>query len=758
MPEKEVVAYQVVKEGKENLLKVDATSWSYLPNIEDNGIVMANVIDQLAQNPSITKIVFLQRRNYTYDYEQVQILAEIASLYNHLIKQKKVLSFINFKAENEQDQSVVVWYNNLQNLLLNLLKIDPVGAYVEVKRLIRLEKLKENKKSDFPGTENFYLRTLNYIHTMLEKTKMINMVKDYVAGHVVGSRMIYRNVLRPTITPDFMFTQIMINPPLNGEELDNYSLDSETEVSIFRVPGDIKYLYHLSPPEFKLSEEKYSLLDLAKNILSEHKPLKEEFVDPERMRQTFFNVGRDLLIELAQHKNISIDFDESEKLANILVRYTVGFGLIETLLKDKKVQDINVNGPIGNTSIFIVHEDYGECVTNIIPSEDDGESWATKLRLSSGRPLDEANPILDTDLLLPYARARVAVISRPLNPHGLAYTLRRHRDKPWTLPLFINNKMMNAQASGLLSFLIDGARTLLIAGTRSSGKTSILGSILVEVMRKYRIITVEDTLELPTDYLRKLGYNIQSLKVRSALTSGGAEISADEGIRTSLRMGDSSLIIGEIRSKEAQALYEAMRIGALANVVAGTIHGASPYAVFDRVVNDLDVPRTSFKATDIILVANPIKTPDGLNQVRRVLQIAEVRKHWEEDPLREKGFVDLMTYDTKTDQLKPSQDLINGDSEVLKSIASNVKEWAGNWDAIWENIILRTKIKQTLVDYANTSKINDLLEAKFVVASNDKFHQLCQDIKEEIGYISPERVFKDWDFWIKSIIKKRELG
>ena len=758
MPEKEVVAYQVVKEGKENLLKVDATSWSYLPNIEDNGIVMANVIDQLAQNPSITKIVFLQRRNYTYDYEQVQILAEIASLYNHLIKQKKVLSFINFKAENEQDQSVVVWYNNLQNLLLNLLKIDPVGAYVEVKRLIRLEKLKENKKSDFPGTENFYLRTLNYIHTMLEKTKMINMVKDYVAGHVVGSRMIYRNVLRPTITPDFMFTQIMINPPLNGEELDNYSLDSETEVSIFRVPGDIKYLYHLSPPEFKLSEEKYSLLDLAKNILSEHKPLKEEFVDPERMRQTFFNVGRDLLIELAQHKNISIDFDESEKLANILVRYTVGFGLIETLLKDKKVQDINVNGPIGNTSIFIVHEDYGECVTNIIPSEDDGESWATKLRLSSGRPLDEANPILDTDLLLPYARARVAVISRPLNPHGLAYALRRNRDKPWTLPLFINNKMMNAQASGLLSFLIDGARTLLIAGTRSSGKTSILGSILVEVMRKYRIITVEDTLELPTDYLRKLGYNIQSLKVRSALTSGGAEISADEGIRTSLRMGDSSLIIGEIRSKEAQALYEAMRIGALANVVAGTIHGASPYAVFDRVVNDLDVPRTSFKATDIILVANPIKTPDGLNQVRRVLQIAEVRKHWEEDPLREKGFVDLMTYDTKTDQLKPSQDLINGDSEVLKSIASNVKEWAGNWDAIWENIILRTKIKQTLVDYANTSKINDLLEAKFVVASNDKFHQLCQDIKEEIGYISPERVFKDWDFWIKSIIKKRELG
>ncbi len=756
MAEEEVSAYQIVREGKENILKIDASSWNYLPSIEDSPVVMANVLDQLIQNPAITKVIFLQRRNYTYDYEQVQLLVEIASLYNHLIKQKKVLSFINFKSEQTIDQSVVSWYNNLQNLLLNLLKMDPIGAYVEVKRLVRAERLRE--KNEFPGTENFYLKTLVYIHELLEKTKLIDSVKENLAGHAVGSRSIYKNVIRPAITPDFMFTQIMVYPPLNGELLDTYSVDKDTEVNIFRIPGDIKPLYHLNPPEFKLSEDKYGLLDLARSIMAEHKPLKEEFVDPERMRKTFFNVGRDLLMELAQHKNIQIDFEESELLANILVRYTVGFGLIEALLQDKKIQDININSPIGNTSIFIVHEDYGECVTNIIPSEDEGESWATKLRFASGRPLDEANPILDTDLVIPSARARVAVISRPLNPNGLAYALRRHRDKPWTLPLFIKNRMINAQAAGLLSFLVDGARTMLIAGTRSSGKTSLLGSVLVEIMRKYRIISVEDTLELPVDYMRKMGYNIQPMKVRSALTSGGSEISADEGIRASLRMGDSALIVGEIRSKEAQALYEAMRIGALANVVAGTIHGASPYAVFDRVVNDLNVPRTSFKATDIIMVANPIRTPDGLNQVRRVLQIAEVRKQWEEDPLRENGFVDLMVYDTKTDQLKPSQDLINGDSEVLKSIAGNVKEWAGNWNAVWENIMLRAKIKQTLVEYAEKSGIQDLLEAKFVVTSNDKFHQISQDVREDLGYLDSEKIFKEWDFWIKEIIKKKELA
>ncbi|MCH9021975.1 MAG: type II/IV secretion system ATPase subunit, partial [Planctomycetes bacterium] len=190
----------------------------------------------------------------------------------------------------------------------------------------------------------------------------------------------------------------------------------------------------------------------------------------------------------------------------------------------------------------------------------------------------------------------------PLNPAGIAYAFRRHRDKPWTLPLFMKNKMINGLAAGIMSFIIDGNRTMLIAGTRSAGKSALLGAVLVEIMRRYRIITIEDTLELPVDALRKLKYDILRMKVRSSLLKESSELGADDGIRTSLRLGDSCLIIGEVRSLEAKALYEAMRIGALANVVAGTIHGASPYGVFDRVVNDLEVPVTSFKATDCIVI------------------------------------------------------------------------------------------------------------------------------------------------------------
>ncbi|MBW3000237.1 type II/IV secretion system ATPase subunit, partial [Candidatus Woesearchaeota archaeon] len=446
--------------------------------------------------------------------------------------------------------------------------------------------------------------------------------------------------------------------------------------------------------------------------------------------------------------------EEINELAAILVRYTVGFGLIEVLLADEKIQDISVNSPLGRIPLYIVHSEWGDCNTNIMPTRAEAESWASKMRMISGRPLDEANPILDMALIIPGAVSRVSAISPPLDPTGLAFSFRRHRDRPWTLPLFMHFKMINPMAAGLLSFVVDGTRTMLIAGTRSSGKTSFLSSLMMEIMRRYRIITVEDTLELPSSSFIDLGFNYQPLKVASGLVKGSSEMSASDGIRSTLRLGDSSLIVGEIRSQEATALYEAMRIGAAANVVAGTIHGDSPYGVFDRVVNDIGVPATSFKATDVMIICTPIKTAGGLTRTRRVTQITEVRKHWEHDPLLENGFSDLMKYESKTDQLVPSDDLINGESDVLKLIAANYKEFAGNWDAVWENIELRAKIKEAQLNYAQKLNNLDLLEAPFTLKCSDKFHILSEKVREETGALSSKQIFFEWETWLKRELRK----
>lgn len=757
---KKPFSYDVTREGDDVILLINLEDYPRIPSLEDDPVVMSKICDMLVEVKDATKIVFAQRRNYEYDYSQTVLLREIAELYVKLTRRKETFSYAALLSDTACSKWVNSWYSAAQEVISNLLRSDPIGAYVELIRISRDERIKSERSPDntFIKCSNKYVGILDYLVKLIEKTKLISLAKPDIAGHKVGDREIYRRMFTAAIRPDFMFTKIMATFPHDGDEIDSYTVGNDIEVTIFELPETVQHLYHVMPPEFKLSEEKYEILDTARKIMAEHKPNKSEFVEPERMRQVFFNVGSDLIDELAAQNNISLTAAENEQLTNILVRYTVGFGLIEVLLQDEKIQDITINNQIGDTPMFIVHEEYGDCKTNIIPTMTEAESWATKLRLISGRPLDEANPILDTELSIKGANARVAAVAPPLNPFGLAYAFRRHRDKPWTLPLFINNKMISPLAAGLISFIIDGSRTVLVAGTRSAGKTSLLGSMLVELMRQYRVITIEDTLELPTSSLRKLGYNIQPLKVAAALTMGTAEVPADEGIRTTLRMGDSALIVGEIRSKEALALYEAMRIGALANVVAGTIHGDSPYGVFDRVVNDLQVPRTSFKATDIIIVVNPIRTADGLHRSRRVTQITEVRKHWENDPYLENGFVDLMKYNTATDQLEPTDELINGESEILKGIAGNVKEWAGSWDAVWNNILLRSKLKERLLEMSKKSKMPDLLEADFVVMANDEFHKISDRIGQEIGRLDSKKIFFDWDEWLKRSVKKRSMN
>ncbi len=745
--------YDIIREGEDIILRIDCEGCPFFPSLEDEPRLMGMAIDMLSEVGTVTQLVFVQKRDFEYDEGQAFLLSELAGVYKNLVKQKFAYGLL---AKPECARWVNPRYTQVQNILYRTFKADPVAAYVELKRLIREEKRQIEAGITTPeGVQCLqnYFRLLQETIGMLEQTKLIQLAQPYLPGFQPGDRTIYRRLFAPTIKPDFMFTKLMATFPPEGEELASYQV-GDTEITIFQLPETVQYLYHMVPPEFKLTEEKYELLDAARKIMSEHEPKRSEFVDPERMRQVFTSVGTDLLEELANHRNLHLRNKDRDDLAEILVRYTVGFGLVEVLLADDKVQDITINSPMGRIPIFIVHNDFGDCTTNIIPTAPEGESWASKLRMISGRPLDEANPILDTELILPAARARVAAIAAPLNPTGLAYSIRRHRDKPWTLPLFLNTKMLTPLAAGVLSFLIDGSRTILVAGTRSSGKTSLLGAVMVDIMRRSRIITIEDTLELPVDALRKLGYNVQSMKVASALTRGTTEVSADEGIRSTLRLGDSSLIVGEVRSVEARALYEAMRVGALANVVAGTIHGDSPYGVFDRVVNDLGVPRTSFKATDLIVVANPVRSPDGIHRFRRVTQITEVRKLWEDDPLTENGFVDLFKYDPQIDALVPTNDLLRGDSDVIKAVAGSVKEWAGNWDAVWDNIQLRAKIKETLVATANKLKNFDLLEASFYIRANDEFHRISEQVRDESGSLDSQRIFFQWSEWLKNAVRK----
>ena len=271
-------------------------------------------------------------------------------------------------------------------------------------------------------------------------------------------------------------------------------------------------------------------------------------------------------------------------------------------------------------------------------------------------------------------------------------------------------------------------------------------ALMLEILQNARIIIQEDTLELPIMYMKDIGFNAQRLKTKSAIGGGdsaNAEVKPEDALRTALRLGDSALIVGEVRSVEAKVLYEAMRIGAAGNVVMGTIHADSAYAVWDRVVNDLEVPTTSFKATDIIVVAKPIRFKGSLKSYRRVVQITEVRKHWNTDPEAEGGLLNLMEYDASKDALVLNEDALK-DSEIFSKIS---KLTGMTIEEIWDNISLRAKEKQFQVDFANEKDVIELLEAENTVFAHNKLLIIKEEYLNEHGKTNYEKVLEAWKSW-----------
>ena len=735
-------------------VKINCMGCLYGSSIEDYPDCMARVVDVILEVKKVTSVTLVRNREYEYDYPQVSMLAEIARIIKWVTREK-LISKANL-AIHKCSQDFPSRVSRLEHMVTETLRKDPIGAYVELIREMRKLKFRlKGADARLRKCYQDYLNIMDVLKRALEGTVIIKKSTKHLAGYHVGDRSLYRQLFMPSIRPNFMLTRYMITPPEGGRSMDRYKV-GDTEVEIYKLPETTQYLYHVLPTEFRLSEKKYTILDTVRRYMATHRPKTAEFVRSEKVRDVFFNIGKDMIVDVADRMKASLTTKEVEQMANILTRYTAGMGVLEILLSDENMQDLYINSPIEKQPILIYHQDWGECKTNLIPTREDAEAWATRLRISSGRPLDEANPVLDTDVAVPGGNARFAVITRSLSPHGLGFAIRRHRDMPWTLPLFIKKKMINPLAAGLLSFLIDGTVSMLVAGGRSSGKTSLLGALMLEILPQVRIVTIEDTLELAVDHMRNLGYNVERLKTRSVITRVETEIPAEEALRTALRLGDSALIVGEIRSKEASSLYEAMRIGALSNVVAGTIHGESAYGVYDRVVNDLGVPPTSFKATDIIPICKMLRSADGMQRFRRMTEITEVRKEWEKNPSKEGGFVNLMEYSSKEDGLKPTDTLVNGESEVLNRIASYVKEWSGNWDSVWENIKLRARIKEATVKMAEELKKPDLLESKWVVRSNAKYHLLAEAIRKETGYSDPERVYGKWVAWFKKAAAKAE--
>ena len=114
-----------------------------------------------------------------------------------------------------------------------------------------------------------------------------------------------------------------------------------------------------------------------------------------------------------------------------------------------------------------------------------------------------------------------------------------------------------------------------------------------------------------------------------------------------------------------------------------------------------------------------------------------------------------MVYNPVTDELEITDDLRNGNSDILKRMAGRIKEFAGDWDAIWNNIQLRADAKQAIVKMFLETNEPSLLEAEFVIKANDQFHLIADRVKEKEGKLDNARILFQYTEWLRREAKKK---
>lgn len=403
-------------------------------------------------------------------------------------------------------------------------------------------------------------------------------------------------------------------------------------VTILSPPGSSTGTYLVDPPEYRMNPRQLLVLNEAIRALRGFVPNAGQVRSLSMMRAHVKRIAMDqihAILSARRDEDSRYLESEADMLSEILCRYTAGYGILETLLSDDLVQDIYVDAPSNRTPVQVVLRSAAsegvrqKCRTNVLVGRQDMDAFVSRMKLETGLPFSEARPVMEAEI--EHLASRVTLVSPPLSDRGVSLAVRRHSGTMWSMPALVANGTISAVLAGFLWACAAGRRAVLIAGSRGAGKTSLLNATMLEFPVSQRILLIEDTPEIPVARMQALGYDIQTLRF-AAGGPGARRAGAGDALRVSLRMGESAIVIGEVRGEEARVLYESMRAGSAGSAVLGTIHGNSARGVLDRAVEDLGVSERAFSSTDLVVMIGLMRSPEGVRFCRKVTEVAEVRE------------------------------------------------------------------------------------------------------------------------------------
>lgn len=166
----------------------------------------------------------------------------------------------------------------------------------------------------------------------------------------------------------------------------------------------------------------------------------------------------------------------------------------------------------------------------------------------SGRRVDVMSPVVDVHLP---DGSRACVVLPPVAVDGPVICIRRFSAAVLPLAAFTDEP-----GARVLRDHVAARRNIVVCGATSSGKTSLLGSLVRRVPVRERIVIIEDTTELRLDHPHTV-----RLQTRPPSVDGAGEVTQQHLVRTSMRLRPDRLVVGEVRGGEVVDMLLALTSG-----------------------------------------------------------------------------------------------------------------------------------------------------------------------------------------------------
>ena len=393
----------------------------------------------------------------------------------------------------------------------------------------------------------------------------------------------YYNVLLK-IREEFKKPVLDVEIPDNVQIIDEYWIVPEfLKVQIRKNLDTLQQVYYVIEPH--LAEDEFELMTDLYNDLRRILVLREMDTNLESRIEALMKALDELLDEYA----IEMRSEFALKILYFLLRDFFGYGPIECFMNDPYLEDISCDGY--DIPVYVFHRRYGSLRTNIKFSKEQLDSLVLLLCQKSGKHISYATPLIDATL--PDGSRLQATYGTEVTTRGSSFTIRKFRTEPFTPIDLMRFGTMNSAILAYFWLLVENKMSFMVIGETASGKTTTMNALLMFIPPEAKVVSIEDTREIQL-------YHENWIAGVTRMGIEGQEIDMYDLLRAALRQRPDYIVVGEVRGREAQTLFQAMSTG---HASYATLHAGDVNQLVYRLENEpLNVPRVMIQFLDAVIV------------------------------------------------------------------------------------------------------------------------------------------------------------